>query len=449
MSEPTKKALVPVLRFPEFRDAGEWKEIKLNDAADKKVKWSFIGGPFGSNLKSSDYTANGVRIIQLQNIGDAEFNDNYKIFTSDEKADELLSCNIYPGDIILSKMGDPVGRACLIPNIHDRYVMCSDGIRLVIDEKSHIKYFIYSLINSIQFRTLVEKTATGSTRKRIGLDDLKNLPMVVPKVREQQKIADCLSSIDELVTAQTQKVEALKAHKKGLMQQLFPAESETVPKLRFPEFRDAGEWKKKSLNQITTAIFDGTHQTPAYTEDGVPFFSVENIVSGKLNKFISREDYQAATSKNKPEKGDILITRIGNIGFSTVVNWDYEFSIYVTLAVVKMDDRFNSYYLHSFMQSGFYQTEIRSKSLLNAVPCKINMDELRKTKVLLPAPEEQQKIANCLSSIDDLITTQTQKLAALKAHKKGLMQQLFPSVDDDCMDAGGRATQDAKAEVQP
>lgn len=225
---PAEGETVPKLRFPEFRDAGEWEEIKLIDTADKKVKWSFIGGPFGSNLKSADYTANGVRIIQLQNIGDAEFNDNYKIFTSDEKADELLSCNIYPGDIILSKMGDPVGRACLIPNIHDRYVMCSDGIRLVIDEKSHIKYFIYSLINSVQFRTLVEKTATGSTRKRIGLDDLKNLPMVVPKVSEQQKIADCLSSIDDLITAQTQKLAVLKDHKKGLMQQLFPAVDEVA-----------------------------------------------------------------------------------------------------------------------------------------------------------------------------------------------------------------------------
>jgi type I restriction enzyme, S subunit len=200
-----------------------------------------------------------------------------------------------------------------------------------------------------------------------------------------------------------------------------------VPVLRFPEFRDAGEWEAKSLNHITTAIFDGTHQTPTYTEDGVPFFSVENIVSGKLNKFISREDYLAATSKNKPEKGDVLITRIGNIGFSTVVDWDYEFSIYVTLAVVKMDDRFNSLYLHSFMQSGLYQTEIRSKSLLNAVPCKINMDELRRTKVLLPAPKEQQKIADCLSSIDELVTAQTQKVEALKAHKKGLMQQIFPA----------------------
>ncbi len=222
IEQERKRELKPKLRFPEFRDVGKWEEKKLIDVTDKKIKWSFIGGPFGSNLKSSDHTTQGIRIIQLQNIGDAEFLDDYKIFTTEQKANELLSCNIYPGEIILSKMGDPVGRACLIPNKHKRYLMCSDGIRLVVDEGLFGKYFIYSLINSDSFRKLVEKTATGSTRKRIGLDDLKNLPIVLPGLSEQQKIADCLSSLDELIAVETQKLDTLKIHKKGLMQQLFP-----------------------------------------------------------------------------------------------------------------------------------------------------------------------------------------------------------------------------------
>ena len=201
-----------------------------------------------------------------------------------------------------------------------------------------------------------------------------------------------------------------------------------VPKLRFPEFQQAPEWRADLLKNISPSIFDGTHQTPRYTENGIPFFSVENIISGNKNKFISLDDHKAATSKNKPEQGDILITRIGNIGFSTIINWDYEFSIYVTLAVIKKSDKFIPYYLHSYFQSGRYQSEIFKKSLLNAVPCKINMDELRATEVLLPPGKiEQQKIADCLSSIDELITAQTQKIAALKEHKKGLMQQLFPA----------------------
>ena len=223
---PQEGKKLPDYRFPEFANEGKWDEKALIDITDKKVKWSFAGGPFGSNLKASDYTPDGIRIIQLQNIGDGDFYDEYKIFTSEEKADELLSCNIYSGEIILSKMGDPVGRACIIPNFLKRCVMASDGIRLVIDEKKYSKYFIFSLINSTQIRESIEKKATGSTRKRIGLDELKSTQLTIPKFKEQQKIAACLSSLDALIAAQAEKIEQIKLHKKGLMQGLLPKMTE-------------------------------------------------------------------------------------------------------------------------------------------------------------------------------------------------------------------------------
>ena len=209
-----KKYLIPRLRFPEFRKAPGWQEIKLIDVTDKSVRWSFIGGPFGSNLKASDYTDTGIRIIQLQNIGDGEFINDYKVYTSDQKADELLSCNIYPGDILLSKMGDPVARACIVPSYHQRYVMCSDGIRLVVNKKKFDKYFIFSLINSSVFRKKAKNKSTGSTRKRISLGNLKKIAITVPKFPEQQKIANCLTSLDDLITAENQKLETLQVYKK-------------------------------------------------------------------------------------------------------------------------------------------------------------------------------------------------------------------------------------------
>jgi type I restriction enzyme, S subunit len=118
-------------RLPGF--SGEWETVKFADLADKTVRWSIAGGLFGSNLKASDYLPDGVRILQLQNIGDGHFCDDYAIYTSEGKADELLSSNIYPGEIILSKMGDPVARACFVPNVDSRYLMASDGIRLAIN----------------------------------------------------------------------------------------------------------------------------------------------------------------------------------------------------------------------------------------------------------------------------------------------------------------------------
>jgi type I restriction enzyme S subunit len=220
---PQEGETVPRLRFPTFEGDGEWVDVNLIDTVNKKTKWSFTGGPFGSNLKASDYTATGIRIIQLQNIGDGEFHDDNKIYTSLEKADELLSCNIYAGDIIISKMGDPVGRACIIPNNLQRCIMASDGIRLVVDENKFSKFFIYSLLNSKRIRKTIEGKSTGSTRKRIGLDTLRETELIVPwELKEQQKIASCLFAIDEIISDQSAIIVQLQQHKKGLMQGLFP-----------------------------------------------------------------------------------------------------------------------------------------------------------------------------------------------------------------------------------
>ncbi|AFI01730.1 restriction endonuclease subunit S [Helicobacter pylori] len=179
------------------------------------------------------------------------------------------------------------------------------------------------------------------------------------------------------------------------------------------------EWEVVRLLDITH-IFDGTHQTPQYTHHGVAFFSVENIANNKPNKFISQQDYLIATSKNKPEYNDILLTRIGAIGISKVVSWTYPFSIYVTLAVIKQSKYFNSYYLHYFIQSSFFQKELKDNSLLQAIPCKINMDKLKKCKVILPPLNEQIAIANILSALDRYLYA----LDALILKKEGVKKAL-------------------------
>ena len=200
---------------------GEWEEKTLIDSVDTNIKWSFTGGPFGSNLKSEDYTELGIRIIQLQNIGDGAFLNDYKIYTSPEKANELLSCNIYPDEILISKMGDPVARCCIVPKHHDRYVMCSDGIRLVVDKKNYSSIFMFYQINYQDFRQSASDVSTGSTRKRIGLSDLKQLPIKAPCLEEQTKIANFLSAIDQKIEVVAQQIEQAKHWKKGLLQQMF------------------------------------------------------------------------------------------------------------------------------------------------------------------------------------------------------------------------------------
>ena len=213
-------------RLPGF--GGGWEVKTFEDIADKNVKWSITGGPFGSNLKASEYTSDGVRIVQLQNIGDGVFNEDYKIFTSDEKANELLSCNIYPNEIILSKMGDPVARACFIPNRGKRFLMSSDGIRLVVDESRFAKKFVHDYINSIYFRKRAIDASIGSTRLRIGLQDLKKLFVIAPPLPEQTAIAQILSDMDAEIESLEKKRDKYKAIKQGMMQELLTGKTRLV-----------------------------------------------------------------------------------------------------------------------------------------------------------------------------------------------------------------------------
>jgi len=415
MQQKIDGLLVPKLRFPEFWDAGEWEEKPLSRVGE------IITGNTPSTANLDNYGGNRL-FVSPADMSYERYIATTKTTLSEQGFQETRP--IKANSILFVCIGSTIGK------IAQNKILCATNqqINSIVPFIEYSNEFIYSALeNSASKITLL---AGNHAVPIINKTLFSSVLVGFPSLPEQKKIADCLSSISDRITLEAQKLDTLKAHKKGLMQQLFPAEGETLPKLRFPEFQDSGEWEEKLLSEVTTSIFDGTHQTPKYKDKGIPFFSVENIVSGKTNKFISKEDYLIATNKNKPEKGDILITRIGNIGFSTVVNWDYEFSIYVTLAVVKSNKKFNAYYLHSFMQSDRYQKEIQSKSLLNAVPCKINMDELRKTKVLLPSSLEQQKIADCLSSLDELIAAQTQAIDTLKTHKKGLMQQLFPSVEE-------------------
>ncbi|CAH8197746.1 Restriction endonuclease S subunit [Vibrio aestuarianus] len=338
------------------------------------------------------------------------------------------------GDMVFADASediDDVGKSIELINLNGEKLLSGLHTILARQKGSYlVKGFGGYLFKSEVLRKQIQKESQGAKVLGISATRISKIDVVYPiEQSEQQKIGACLSSMDNLIVENVKKLESLKLHKKGLMQKLFPDEGKSVPEYRINGSRE--NWIEKELKDITSSVFDGTHQTPKYTEDGVPFFSVENIVSNKDNKFISIDDYNLATVKNKPELDDILITRIGKIGFTKVVDWSYDFSIYVTLAVIKNDKRFNSKYLHSYMQSERFQNELQRRSLLNAVPCKINMDELRKSKVMLPLDmDEQQRIVDCLSSLDKLIDAQTKKIEILNIYKKGLMQQLFPEIKE-------------------
>lgn len=199
-------------------------------------------------------------------------------------------------------------------------------------------------------------------------------------------------------------------------------EKRNVPKLRFRGFED--EWIEKKLNEITK-LTDGVHFTPEYVNNGIQFWSVETIVSNVKPKYITKEANKLANKRCKPEKFDILMTRIGTLAKSKVLTDDNAINIYVSVALIKSNKIFNSFFLKQYFDTNIYYKDFLSKALLTAVPKKINMDSLKQTKVKLPSLQEQKKIAHFFTLIDKKIEKQSEKVEALKTYQKGIMQKIF------------------------
>ncbi|PUZ31118.1 restriction endonuclease subunit S [Staphylococcus arlettae] len=197
-------------------------------------------------------------------------------------------------------------------------------------------------------------------------------------------------------------------------------ELKNVPELRFSEFD--GVWENSKLGTVAN-VYDGTHQTPKYTIEGIKFLSVENIKTLNSNKFISKEAFEKEF-KIRPEFGDVLMTRIGDVGTPNVIETNEDLAYYVSLALLK-PKKLNSYFLESLIRSQTVQNELWRKTLHIAFPKKINKNEIAKVEINYPEQMEQQKIGEFFSKLDRQIELEEQKLAKLEEQKKGYMQQIF------------------------
>jgi type I restriction enzyme S subunit len=268
----------------------------------------------------------------------------------------------------------------------------------------------------------------------ISNDDFMAMPLPVSSPDEQQKIADCLNSLDELIAAQGRKMDVLKTHKKGLMQQLFPRAGEIQPRLRFPEFQNTEEWKPVTFGALGLDVSDGNYSSkyPSQSDfvaKGVPFLRANNLRFGTVSdddmRFISKEQH-SQIKKGHLKKGDILITTRGELGTVALVP-DRHIGSNINAQIVRINtgNKLGNTFLFQLLDYsrviGLFDALSTGTALKQLPVGKLNQLPLHIPEVLY----EQQRIADCLTSLDELIAAQTQKFEALKTHKKGLMQQLF------------------------
>ena len=373
------KTVVPALRFPEFQNTEGWKKYKLKSLCE-------IGN-------GKDYKHLGSGNIPVYGSG------GYMTSVNDF---------LYDGESVC------IGRKGTIdkPIFLTGKFWTVDTLFYTHSFHNCLPKFLYLIFQQINWYKYNEAGGVPSLSKTtIGVI---NVFVPVEKkgdLKEQQKIADCLSSLDDLIEATAQKVDALKEHKKGLMQRLFPADGKNVPDLRFPRFQASEKWERKIIQDICN-ITTGNKNTQDKKENGIyPFFvrspKVERIDSWSFD-------------------GEAILTAGDGVGVGKIFHY-YVGKMGVHQRVYLLYDiQCNSKYLYYFFSEFFYE-RVKKMSAKNSVDS-VRKDMISDMPLLLPSSQEQQKIADCLSSLDELIEATSQKVEILKEHKKGLMQQLFPKI---------------------
>lgn len=407
MENEQLKTLTPKLRFPEFREP--WNEVPLSGFAM----------PVSDRVGNSDcvpYTVtSGVGLVsQSDKLGRTiagKSISNYILLRQNDFAYNKSATKAFPEGYI-ARYVDDVKAA--VPN---SIFSCFRVVQGKIDP-AFLDFLFAGNLHGRWLRKFLSIGARAHGSLNVSDDDLMALPVPVPSLAEQRKIADCLTSLDEWIAAEGRKLDALRAHKKGLMQQLFPREGETCPRLRFPEFRDAPEWETKPLAQVAENL--DSKRVPitenARTKGKTPYYGASGIVD-YVDGYIFDENLLCIS-----EDGANLVTRTYPIAFSiTGKTWVNNHA-----HVLRFDDPARQTLVEVYLNAtdltdfitGMAQPEL-NRGMLDTIPIP-----------LPPNPAEQQRIAACLSSLDALIAAQAQKLDGLRAHKKGLMQQLFPSPEE-------------------
>lgn len=401
----TKQGGVPALRFPEFRKNAEWKETTIHQIGKT------LNGLSGKSSLDFGYGTRYITYKQVYSDTATDFSLCDKVFVDKS---ERQNC-IQLGDILIttsSETPDEVGiTSVILQEVHEPIYLNSFCFILRQNEEKFLDTnFAKYIFQSPVYRKRINKLAQGAIRFNLSKSQFISLSLPIPKIKSEQcKIAECLSSIDALINATKNKIDELKAHKKGLMQQLFPAEGKTIPEFRFSKFKDAGKWNQSTLGAICT-ISNGKSNVQDNIQNGkYPLFDRSEIIKAS-NKFLF--DCEAIII---PGEGRFIPKHY--IGKFDLHQRAYALKDFTCHAL------FVYHYITAF---SFILTQKAVKSTVLS----LRMPILEAFPLLLPNIQEQQKIADCLSSIDDLIMAQTNRLEALKAHKKGLMQQLFPNIDE-------------------
>lgn len=396
MSNQENNYSTPELRFPEFQKETPWKQEKIGTfATESRVK-----GSKGDVAKKLTVKLWGNGVFEKEEATKGSPNTQYYRRSA--------------GQFIYSKLDFLNQGFGIVPKHLDGLESTVDLPCFDVKDAIDTRFLLEYVQRKDFYKTFGEIADGGRKAKRIQVNTFLNFPIFLPEINEQKKISDCLESVDRIIALQNKKLKLLKAQKKGLMQQLFPVGEAALPKTRFAEFQ--GEWKYFEVKDFAKVI-TGTRDTKNKVDNGQYPFYVRSQNVERIDSY-SFDGEAVLTSGDGVGVGRNFHYIDGKFDFHQRVYCIHDFTDFVL----------GRFFYHYFSEH-FYK-RVMQLSAKNSVDS-VRMAMISEMPVRLPCINEQQKIANCLTSAEQLINEQIEKIRELKNHKKALVQKLLPIVQGD------------------
>ena len=350
----------------------------------------------GDWIESKDQSDDGIRLVQTGNIGEGIYleKEARAKYISEETFEKLKCTEIFPGDILVSRLPDPVGRACIIPEKEERMITAVDCTICRPNESIISKeYLCYFMRSSAYYKRLLG-SVTGTTRKRISRKNLGNVELEVPSKERQMDVVEQLDCLVKVIESRKQELQLL----------------DNLIKARFVEMfgdmiTDHNGWKNVLLGEVCD-VRDGTHDSPQYYSEGYPLVTSKNVTGGKIDfvdcSLICKEDYNKINQRSKVDYGDILMPMIGTVGNPVIVDIDEKFAI-KNVALIKFRD--NTVVINSFikalLESDYFDRAVISK-VRGGTQKFISLGDIRKLEIYLPPISMQNQFADFVHQVDKL-----------------------------------------------
>ena len=378
----------------------------------------------GDWIEKKDQSVDGIRLVQTGNIKMgyfAERQDKAR-YISEETFNRLNCTEVKRGDILVSRLPDPVGRASIIPKLKDKAITAVDCTIIRLKEEI-LPTYLNHYMQSPQYLSSIKLKVTGATRQRISRKNLGEIPINFPPIAEQERIVAKLDTafaeIDRAVEVAKEGLENINVLQKNYIDDLFKSIS--------------GE--KTILENVTSALTCGVAKRPNYTDEGVPFLSARNVKNGKMKwenyKYVDNDTHLKLTKYNKPEIGDILYSRVGaGFGDAAIIDKNIEFSIFVSLTLIKPDKELHNEYLCHYLNSSFVK-KLAASSITGTGVGNLNVGAVRKFPITVISKEQQilvsEKINVFLKKLDKLKFINKKKINSLQALKSAILAQELQS----------------------